>query len=156
MARTGMLADGDVAPDFELQEMNGGIRSLKDLLASGSTIVAFFKVSCPVCQFTFPFLERLHRAKVNVVGISQDSAQDTEEFGEEFGISFPLLLDDQNYKVSNGFGITHVPSTFVVEPGGKVSWVLEGFNRKELESLGVRLGAAPFKPGEYVPEWRAG
>ena len=157
MARSGqMLAVGDRAVEFEIRDLNGGRKSLKDLLGTGPALIAFFKVSCPVCQFTFPFLERLHRAKVNVFGISQDDASSTRDFNEEFGISFPVLLDERGYPASNGFGITHVPSLFLVEPDSVVSWVLEGFSKQEFERVGSRLGAAPFKPGENVPEWKAG
>jgi hypothetical protein len=31
-----------------------------------------------------------------------------------------------------------------------------GFDKKGLEKLGQRLGAEPFAPGEYVPEWKSG
>lgn len=151
-----MLAVGDKAASFELEDVNGARKSLDSLLSSGAALVAFFKISCPVCQFTFPFLERLYRAKANIVGISQDDAASTRDFNEEFGISFPVLVDGHGYPASNGFGISHVPSLFLVEPDGRVSWAVEGFSRQELEKAGARLGASPFKPGEYVPEWKAG
>ena len=45
----------------------------------GPVLAAFYKVSCPVCQYTFPFLERLHKAygdrKITIVGISQNKAR---------------------------------------------------------------------------------
>jgi len=63
----------------------------------------FFKVSCPVCQFTFPFLERLHKRYggdgVTFLGISQDDARATQNFAKEYGVTFPLLLDESGYPV---------------------------------------------------------
>ena len=77
-------------------------------------LAVFFKVSCPVCQYTFPFLERMHKAygdkKVAIVGISQDDQRDTAAFLKEYGVTFPTLLDDPNgYAVSNAYGLTNVP-----------------------------------------------
>lgn len=56
------LAVGAKAPDFELKTLDGKRVSLNEELARGAVVLAFFKVSCPTCQYAFPFLERLHRA----------------------------------------------------------------------------------------------
>jgi hypothetical protein len=45
---------------------------------------------------------------------------------------------------------------FLIEPQGKISWSLSGFHKKELETLGARLGVQPFRPGERVPEMKSG
>jgi len=151
-----MLQAGDKAPEFTLPDLEGGRQSLADLVANGPVLLAFFKVSCPVCQFTLPFLERFHQSKVNVMGISQDDAALTREFNQEFGITFPALIDSRGYPASNGFGISHVPSLFLVQPDGSVSWALDGFNKRELTDLGALYGVIPFRQAEYVPEWKAG
>ena len=56
------LATGTKAPDFDLKTLDGKRFSLGEELASGPVVLAFFKVSCPTCQYAFPFLERLHKA----------------------------------------------------------------------------------------------
>jgi peroxiredoxin len=155
-----LVEAGRSAPDFELSSLDGGKKSLKDILSRGPALLAFFKVDCPVCQFTFPFLERLHagasKDAPQIIAVSQDSASATRQYNQEFGISFPSLLDGKGYPVSNAFGISSVPSLFLIEQDGTVAWVEEGFSRQGLEMLGTRAGAAPFQPGEYVPEWRPG
>ena len=50
------LTAGTSSPDFKLQTMNGQQFSLRDALAKGPVVAAFFKISCPVCQYAFPFL----------------------------------------------------------------------------------------------------
>ena len=45
---------------------------------------------------------------------------------------------------------------FLVEPDGAISHVIEGWQKRELEWLGGKAGASPFRPGENVPEWKAG
>ena len=56
------LTAGTKAPDFELRAMDGKRFVLRDELAHGPLVLAFFKVSCPTCQYAFPFLERLEQA----------------------------------------------------------------------------------------------
>ena len=159
-----MLAAGARAPEFELPETTGAKRSLTEILARGPALFAFFKVSCPVCQYTFPFLERIYQGAgreagaVQIIGVSQDKAGATREFNEEFGVTFPTLIDDSagGYPVSNAFGISSVPSMFLVEPDGSISSSETGFSKMELEKLGHRMGVAPFHAGERIPEHRPG
>jgi len=162
------LTVGDSAPDFTLHTMNGSRFSLQEALRKGPVVLAFFKISCPVCQFAFPYLEKLYTSyrsnTVTLVGVSQDSKKDTERFVREYGITFPVLLDDpQNYPVSNAYGLTNVPSIFWAEPGGEIQVSSVGWDRKEIErisSLMSELSSIPpaqiFAPGEKIPDYRPG
>ena len=155
----GILKAGVRAPKFELKELAGGRQSLENLLERGSVLLAFYKVSCPVCQLTFPFLERLSKNDVvQVIGISQDDAASTTAFNDRFGVTFPTLLDEakQGYPASNGFAIGTVPTVFLVESDGTISKSFEGFSKRDLESVGERVNVRPFLPDEYVPEFKAG
>src|SRR5713226_4775429 len=116
--RMGNVAAGQIAPEFELKRTDGKSCSLKNALAQGPVLAAFFKVSCPTCQYTFPFIERIHqrfrRKGVQVLGISQDNARDSTRFAKEFGVTFPILIDDDDYAISRQYGLTHVPTLFLV------------------------------------------
>jgi peroxiredoxin len=157
------IVAGNTAPDFSLQSLDGKEYSLNDLLQRGPVVAAFFKVSCPVCQFTFPFLERLHKRYggdgVTFLGVSQDDARDTKEFAKEFGVAFPMLLDDENgYVVSNAYGLTNVPTIFLIDTGRAVKVSSMGFDRKDFEAIAAELAqrrnlmlAPLFRPDEVVP-----
>lgn len=162
------LAAGKKAPEFDLEMLDGKRFSLGDELDHGPVVLAFFKVSCPTCQYAFPFLERLYKAYANkgvtLVGISQNDAKDTATFAREFGVTFPILLDDTHkYPVSNAYGLTNVPTVFLIAQDGEievssVGWVkadFEQINRKMAES-GKATPAMVFKPGEEVRDFRAG
>ena len=56
------LTVGTTAPDFTLPDMDGKQFSLRQAIARGPVVLVFFKVSCPVCQFAFPFIERIYKA----------------------------------------------------------------------------------------------
>src|SRR5579872_1963689 len=162
------LATGTKAPNFELKTLDGKPFSLRTELARGPVVVAFFKVSCPTCQYALPFFERLHKAYghkgVTLVGVSQNDAKDTAAFNKEFGVTFPTLLDDtRSYPASNAYGLTNVPTIFWIDQDGEievssVGWVkadFEEINRK-LAEIGKIPAAVVFKPGEDVRDFRAG
>jgi len=162
------LTVGTTAPDFTLPAMDGKQFSLKEGLARGPVLAAFFKISCPVCQFAFPYLERIFKAhgnqNVTMVGISQNGKKDTAAFLKEYGVTFPVFLDDTgSYPVSNAYGLTNVPSLFWIAPDGQIEISSVGWNRKEIDEISRRAGETAgktpptiFQPGENVPDFRPG
>jgi peroxiredoxin len=154
-----LLDTGSRAPDFRLQRLAGGEATLTGLISQGPVLLAFFKVTCPVCQFTFPFLERLHSAgTLPIYGISQNDDEDTRAFNREFGVTFPTLQDAEEggFAASNAFGISSVPTVFLIERDGTISRAIEGWSKKGIEWLGSKAGVVPFRRDENVPEWKAG
>jgi peroxiredoxin len=118
-------------------------------LADGRFLLVFFKISCPVCQMTLPYLNRVSGLKV--YGVSQNDAEGTREFVEAFGLTFEVLRDseDEEFRASNAFGISHVPTLFIVS-GGRIERVIEGWDKREMEALGAVTA------GDNVPAWKAG
>ena len=154
-----LLDPGSRAPDFRLPRLDGGTTALQEILGNGPAVIAFFKTTCPVCQLTFPFLERIHQGgRLPVYAISQDDAEDTREFNRQFGVTLPTLLDTgrSGYPVSDAFGISSVPTTFLIERDGRISRVIEGWSKREIEWLGGLAGVEAFRQGDNVPEWKAG
>src|SRR5271168_4809675 len=139
------IVAGDRAPGFSLKALDGKEYSIQGLTEQGPVVAAFFKVSCPVCQFTFPFLERLHKRYggdgATILGISQDDARDTKDFAKEFGVTFPMALDEKQkgYPASNAYGLTSVPTIFLVETDGSVKISCMGFDKKDLELIAAAL-----------------
>jgi peroxiredoxin len=156
--RRKLLEVGARAPEFRLARLGGGEVSLSGILAKGPAALAFFKISCPVCQFTFPYLERLAAGGIAIYGISQNGADHTTEFAESLGVTFSVLLDSEEaeFPASNAFGISTVPTIFVVEADGVISRVIEGWTKMDMLALGERAGIAPFRQAESVPQWKAG
>ena len=162
------LTAGSKAPDLELKATDGKAFSLQEALNRGPVILVFFKVSCPTCQYALPFFERLYKAYgnkgVSLIGISQNQLKDTAAFVKEFGITYPVLLDDtHSYRASNAYGLTNVPSIFWIAQDGEievssVGWVKADFelmNRKMAEADQVSPSVV-FRPGEDVRDFRAG
>ena len=163
------LNPGSVAPDISLASLNGvGKISLSSARQRGPVVAAFFKSSCPVCQFALPYLERIYKAygdkKASFIGVSQDNPETSRQFAKEYKISFPIGLDDTaRYPASNAYGLTTVPSIFLISPEGKVEMSTVGWDKRDMEELNKRIakaaGVSPaplFKPGEQVPDFKAG
>ena len=146
-----MLAAGAKAPSVALDE-------IADILSRGPALIVLYKISCPVCQLALPFLERIAAGSLQVVAFSQDDERGTQRFRDTFHLTMPTLLDREKagYPVSNAFGISLVPSLFLVEPDGAISLASEGFVKRDLEAIGQRAGVVPFRPEDNVPEWKAG
>jgi peroxiredoxin len=153
------LTAGVRAPDFTLPTVDGQRVSLQEALAKGPVVLAFFKVSCPVCQYAFPFYERVYRAnhdaKVTFIGVSQNSARDTQAFMKQFGITFPVALDDPaNYAVSNAYGLTNVPTLFYIAPDGELEVSSVSWTKADVEEINEKLAALRRQPPTIL--WRKG
>ena len=160
------IVTGNKAPGFSLKALDNKEYALGKLLERGPVVTAFFKISCPVCQFTFPFLERLYKRYgdgAGFLGVSQDDARSTKGFAKEYGVTFPVLIDTEGYPVSNAYGLTTVPTIFLIETDGNVQVSSTGFERKALESIARELSerrkialAPVFRPDEVIPDSKPG
>jgi peroxiredoxin len=162
------LEPGKNAPDFSLKTIAGGDFNLSAERKQTPVVTAFFKVECPTCQYAMPFIERIYRAypqdKVKIVAVSQNDKSATDSFIKHYGLTMPVLLEEtKKYATSNAYGLTNVPTFFMVSPEGKVTQSSVSWVKIEIESLNAAFAAAAgvppaqvFKPGEQVAEYKAG
>jgi peroxiredoxin len=162
------LAAGTKAPDIELRTTDGKAFSLQEALSGGPVILVFFKISCPTCQYALPFFERLYKAYgkkgVSLIGISQNELKDTAAFVKEFGITYPVLLDDtHSYRASNAYGLTNVPTIFWIAQDGEIELSSVGWVKADFEVINCKMAegdkvtpSVVFRPGEEVRDFRAG
>jgi peroxiredoxin len=162
------LRAGAAAPDFTVSTVDGGRFWLQEALKRGPVVLAFFKVSCPVCQYAFPYFERMYQAnrdaKATFVGVSQDNAKDTQAFLKQFGATFPVALDDpRDYVVSKAYGLTNVPTLFYIDSSGEIQISSVSWSKADVEAVNEKLAELRRQPaptlwhrGEEVRESRAG
>jgi peroxiredoxin len=158
---------GKPAPLFGLVAIDGGSHSLEEGLKHGPVLAAFFKVNCPTCQYTLPFLERLHQqlrsGGAQIWGISQDGVKDSQRFARDYSVTFPILIDEQPYRISREYRLEYVPSIFLVAPDGSITIASEGFAKRDLVAIQQSLAQALnlpagelFSTTENVPEYKPG
>jgi len=154
------LEAGVVAPDFTLPTVDGKQFSLAESLKKGPVLLAFFKVSCPVCQYAFPFFERLSQANragnVTLLGISQDNRKKTKEFMKDYGVTFPVAIDEEShhYAVSNSYGLTNVPSVFLIAASGEIELSSVGWSKRDVQTINEHM--ARYRNQQAAPIWRSG
>ena len=134
-----MLAVGEKAPDFTLEDKNGELISLSQYL--GKKIVLYFypRDNTPgctrqACAFAQSY-EAFRTKDVVVIGISKDSVASHQKFAEKYELPFVLLSDPRlqaiqaydvwqekkNYgKVSMGV----VRATYVIDENGVIEKVM--------------------------------
>lgn len=162
------LDTGALAPQISLPTTGGAHFSLQEALQRGPVVAAFFKITCPTCQLALPYFERLFQTygggSVTFVGVSQNERDGAVAFAREYGLTFPIALDDTSrYPASNAYGLTNVPTVFFIAPGGRVEMAIVGWSKRDMEELNARLAQAAgsprqplFRPGEDVPDFKAG
>lgn len=144
------LQRGDRAPLLVGLALNGQLYLEQP---EGSWIVlAFFKESCPTCRLTLPRLENLHHAYPTtgwrLLGIGQDTPQTLERLAQELHLSFPILAD-HHFASSTAYQLTHVPTTFLINPHGQITQIMVGFARDDLEAISQQIAQrlnTPFHP----------
>lgn len=162
-----MLKAGNAAPDFALERMDGPAVSLRDALARGPLLLIFFKVSCPTSKFTLPYVERLYQHVLphggQALGVSQDASAPTRRFAQDCGVSFPVVIDEEPYRVSRQFGLSYVPSLFVIGADGRITMAFDGFSKPDMieaqRFFASHYSIAPppiFAEKEKVPQYKPG
>jgi peroxiredoxin len=149
--------ESPAAPQAPFRTPEGAPLATADVVAKGHglpVLLAFFKTSCPICQLTWPYLQRLHEAyggrAVHVVGVSQNDGRSSRAYYAEFGgATFDLLLDPEpGFAASNAFDVDAVPHLVLLSPQGIVLDVFAGWSKKRMEALGARFVEKniPFRP----------
>ena len=119
------------AKNFSLSDTDENTHQLSDL--SGKVIVVnFWAVWCPPCREEMPSLERLRRKlagkPVAVLAINQ--GEDAEQilsylWGLDPVPEFPILLDS-DMKVSANWGVTGLPTTYIIDKKGNIVYRMIG------------------------------
>lgn len=125
---------GNEAPNFSLTDVNGKQTSLSDFKGK-AIILDFFASWCPPCRQEVPDFVELQKAygdkDFTVVGVALVNAKDAKDFAGEFGVNYPVLVDDG--KVSDLYGpIRSIPTTFILDKSGKIVKMYIGFRTKDV------------------------
>jgi len=166
-AVNGVIPPGARAPGFTLPRFDGDDVTIPDKSAKGLTLVVFYKNTCPTCQLTMPYVQRLHEqvsgAGGRVVAVSQDGLDGAASFARATGLTMPVVADGPGYPVSREYDLVTVPTLYLLERDGTIVRGLAGFQKTELQQaaadLAASVGAPPptlYRAGESVPDYKPG
>jgi peroxiredoxin len=122
--------EGMVAPNFTLKSLDGEEVSLSQFRGK-YVLINFWATWCGPCKIEMPSLEALYQRFKDknfvLLAISNDmfGATIVKPFVKANHLNFTILID-QRLKASNAFGVTSLPSTFMIDPKGKIIGALFG------------------------------
>ena len=123
------MPDQPAAPDFELTGPEGTVYSL-DSMRGKPIIVNFWATWCPPCRAEMPSMQRAWEQVegegilIMAVNVGEDAAT-INEFIKTVQVDFPLPMDLDS-KVTQRWPMRGLPTTFVVDPEGRLVYQAQG------------------------------
>lgn len=117
------LKKGQLAPDFELETLDGETVKLSDFRGE-KVIVNFWATWCPPCRAEMPDMQKFHAehgANILAVNLSstEQSKKNVEKFLDEYGVTFTVLSDAED-KVSTLYNASALPTSYLINSKGEV------------------------------------
>lgn len=135
-----MIQPGTLAPDFELPDQNGNIRTLKEF--RGKKVILYFypkdntagctKQACGFAELYPQFTEK----GAAIIGISKDSVASHKKFEEKYNLNF-ILISDTQLEAIQAYDVWHektmcgkksmgvVRTTYLIDENGIITKAME-------------------------------
>ncbi|MBR2317045.1 MAG: peroxiredoxin [Spirochaetales bacterium] len=135
-----MIQPGTLAPDFELPDQNGNIRTLKEF--RGKKVILYFypkdntagctKQACGFAELYPQFNEK----GATIIGISKDSVASHKKFEEKYDLNF-ILISDTQLEAIQAYDVWHektmcgkksmgvVRTTYLIDESGIITKAME-------------------------------
>ncbi|OZU90219.1 cytochrome C biogenesis protein [Virgibacillus indicus] len=119
------LEPGEIAPDFELETLEGETVKLSDYKGK-KVILNFWATWCPPCREEMPEMQEFHDTygdnvemlAVNLTG-SESNVKKVQEYIDEFNYTYPIPLDKES-AVGDEYRVISVPTTYFIGTDGKI------------------------------------
>jgi thiol-disulfide isomerase/thioredoxin len=125
------------APQLDVVTLDGMPVSLADFRGR-VVLVNLWATWCPPCRQEMPTLNSFYKQYKDqgfeLIAIDQEEARDiVEPFVEEYGLEFPIWLD-QNNLAQGAFKTVNLPSSYVIDRDGRIRlmWI-GGISKTNLE-----------------------
>lgn len=159
-----VLDPGARFPRITLRDESG---AASDPKRGGETLYAVFKTTCPVCELTWPYLERIRKiaegGSFSIVAMTQDDPAKTKAFAARLHTKLETLYDREPWPASDALGVENVPTLFRVGADGVIAETIVGFDRAGMEGLARRAAAASGRPAtglftasDHAPAFKPG
>ncbi len=128
-------------PPFLVNDLNGQVVSTAALRGK-VVIVNFWATWCPPCQEEIPEMMELQKEfqnKLQIIGVSMDDGppEGVKEFAGKIGMNYPIVMGSDTLSDEYG-GIPALPTSFVIDPQGRVVQKHVGLYPKEVYDDEIR------------------
>ncbi len=143
---------GQLAPDFEAEDLEGRKQSLKSLAtANGKTVLLFYRGGwCPFCNKQLASLSedyaKFKELNAKIVAVSGEEVEKGKELLKKIGPPF-TLLSDSDFEAIDRYGVREQkrdmlakmkrvksyakPSVFIIDERGIIRWKYVGKNAQD-------------------------
>ncbi|OCA90691.1 alkyl hydroperoxide reductase [Bacillus sp. FJAT-27225] len=118
-ASSTFLEAGSKASDFELKTLSGETMKLSDLEGK-KVMLNFWATWCGPCKKEMPDMQKLSVEASDdlvILAVNIDPQLDVQGFVDEYGITFPVLLDEKD-KVNQMYQVISIPTTYFIDSKG--------------------------------------
>ncbi|WP_147803233.1 peroxiredoxin family protein [Alkalicoccus halolimnae] len=125
------LGEEEYAPDFTLETLDGEEVSLSDFRGEKKVMLNFWATWCPPCRAEMPDMQNVYeeRDDIEIVAVNltetEPGTEQVETFREDFGLTFPILLD-RDVAVAEQFDIQPVPTSYMIDTNGQIQHIALG------------------------------
>lgn len=119
------IEEGDTAPDFELETLDGEKLKLSDLQGK-KVILNFWATWCPPCKVEMPEMQKFydeHGDDVEIVAVNLTGTETNEkkvqDYIAEHEYTYPVPLDKDS-EIGNTYMAITVPTSYFIGTDGKV------------------------------------
>ena len=114
-------------PDFTLASTGGKSFHLYDSIGDKTILITFLSVRDTFVRQVIEVMKsvysRYKREDIEIVRIAvNNSSEEIAQFKKDYYVNFPILVDGQG-DVAKLFGVSELPTTFVINKKGKIRYV---------------------------------
>ena len=122
---------GFLAPDFTLKTLEGETVHLSDYRGQ-AVLLNLWATWCPPCRAEMPAIQKMYEKYKDqgfiVLAVDmtyQDVASDVEPFVQDYGLTFPILMDTTGQAASL-YELRSLPSSYFIDRDGIIQEVVIG------------------------------
>lgn len=132
-----MIEPGQPVPEAHVFDGEGS--APLPVFFDGATLLVFFRDECSRCEAMLGLAGEVGRRArgLTVIGVSQETIEDTGGLLHRIGVRMPVVIDDRPYPASAAFGFTLMPSAVLIE-NDIVGWISDGCSTDDLRRLPLK------------------